>query len=90
MVVSLSALSTDRPLLPRNIIFHVSGTHFYYRVSEPQGLVRPEGLGTFKKITSSVIETETVRFVALCLNDYATAFTLALLTDINVYGNHVH
>jgi hypothetical protein len=29
--------------------FYVSGTHFCWRLSEPQGLVRPEGLGKFKK-----------------------------------------
>jgi hypothetical protein len=25
-------------------VFNVSGTHFCYRLSKPQGLVRPEGL----------------------------------------------
>jgi hypothetical protein len=25
------------------------GAHFCYRLSKPQGLVRPEGLGQFKK-----------------------------------------
>jgi hypothetical protein len=29
--------------------FHVSGTHFYYSLSELQVLVRPEGLGTLKE-----------------------------------------
>jgi hypothetical protein len=28
--------------------FYVSGIHFSYRLSKPQGLVRPEGLGKFK------------------------------------------
>jgi hypothetical protein len=30
---------------PRNVIFSASGTHFSSGLSEPQGLVRPEGLG---------------------------------------------
>jgi hypothetical protein len=29
--------------------FNVSGTHFCYRLGKPQGLMRPEGLSTFKK-----------------------------------------
>jgi hypothetical protein len=36
------------------IFFNVSGTHFCSRLSKPQGLVRPEGLGKFK-IKSEVI-----------------------------------
>jgi hypothetical protein len=43
----------------KHYYFYVSRTHFYYRLSKPQGLVRPEGLGKFKKITSSVIEPVT-------------------------------
>jgi hypothetical protein len=30
--------------------FSASGTHFCYRRSKPQGLVRPEGLGKLEKI----------------------------------------
>jgi hypothetical protein len=41
----LSALRTRCTLLPRNIIFNVSGTHFCQRESKPQGLVRPKGFG---------------------------------------------
>jgi hypothetical protein len=49
----------------KHYYFYVSGTHFCYRVSKPQGLVRPERLGKFKKkITSSSIEPATFRFVA--------------------------
>jgi hypothetical protein len=33
-------------------------------LSKPQGLVRPEGLGKFKNLTSSGIEPATFRFVA--------------------------
>jgi hypothetical protein len=33
---------------PQKHYFNVSGSHFCYRLSNPQGLVRPEGLGTFK------------------------------------------
>jgi hypothetical protein len=32
----------------KHYYFSVSGTHFCYRLSEPQRLVRPEGLGNFK------------------------------------------
>jgi hypothetical protein len=49
MATRLSSLLTDRTLLPRNIIFfNVSSTHFCQRLSKPQGVVRPEGLGKFK------------------------------------------
>jgi hypothetical protein len=33
-------------------------------LSKPQGLVRPEELGKFKKITASAIEPATFRFLA--------------------------
>jgi hypothetical protein len=55
MVARLSALSTRRTLLPRNIII------FMFVV--PQGLVRQEWLGEFKKISLSGIEPATFRFV---------------------------
>jgi hypothetical protein len=51
--------------------------------------VRPEGLGQFKKSTSSGLEPATFRLAALCLNHYATALNNTLtnkkvvfLTDI--------
>jgi hypothetical protein len=33
----------------KHYYFSVSGTHFCWRLSEPQGLVWPEGLGKLKK-----------------------------------------
>jgi hypothetical protein len=33
----------------KHYYFDVSGTHFCLRLSKPQDLVRPEGLGKFKK-----------------------------------------
>jgi hypothetical protein len=48
MAVRLSALRTGLTLLPRNIIFNASDTHFCSRLSKPQGLVLPEGLGKFR------------------------------------------
>jgi hypothetical protein len=33
----------------KHYYFYVSGNHFCYNLSKPQGLVRPEGLGKFKK-----------------------------------------
>jgi hypothetical protein len=41
---------THRPrFTPHKAYFYVSGTDFCQRPSKPQGLVRPEGLGKFKK-----------------------------------------
>jgi hypothetical protein len=49
MAVRLSAQRTSRTLfLRKNILFNISGTHFCQRLSKPQALVRPEGLGKFK------------------------------------------
>jgi hypothetical protein len=50
MAVSLSALRTGRCFTPQKHYFNASGTHFCYRLSKPQGLVRPEELGKFIKI----------------------------------------
>jgi hypothetical protein len=52
MAAGLSALSTDRALLIRNIIF-AAGTHFCHRLSKSQGLVPRAGLGKMEKIHSS-------------------------------------
>jgi hypothetical protein len=49
MAVGFSALRTSHALLPRNIMFPAFGTHFCYRLSKPQNLVRLEGLGKLKK-----------------------------------------
>jgi hypothetical protein len=46
----LSTLSADRHITPQKHYFYASGTHFCYRLSKPQGLVRPEGLGKLIKI----------------------------------------
>jgi hypothetical protein len=35
---------------PEKHYLYASGTHFYYRLSEPQGLVRLEGLDRLKKL----------------------------------------
>jgi hypothetical protein len=41
---------THRPCTtPQKHYFSASGTHFYWRLSDPQGLVRPEGLDKWKK-----------------------------------------
>jgi hypothetical protein len=60
----------------KHYYFNVSSIHFCWRLSKHQGLVRPEGLGIFKKITSSGIEPVILRFVAKCLKHYATAYPL--------------
>jgi hypothetical protein len=55
---------TNRPLsTPHEHYFSASGTHFCYRLSEPHGLVRQEGLGKLKKFTSG-FELATFRLVA--------------------------
>jgi hypothetical protein len=50
MAVRLLAIRTGRALLPTNISLYVSSTHFCYRLSKPQGLVRLEGLRKLIKI----------------------------------------
>jgi hypothetical protein len=50
MAVRLSALRTGRCFTPQKHYLYVSGTHFCYRLSKPQGLARPEGLGKLIKI----------------------------------------
>jgi hypothetical protein len=41
---------THRPhFTPQKHYLSASGTHFCQRLSEPQGVVRPEGLGELKK-----------------------------------------
>jgi hypothetical protein len=39
-----------RRFTPQKHYFSASGTHFCYRLSEPQGLVRPEGFGKLNKL----------------------------------------
>jgi hypothetical protein len=62
MAVNLSAPRTGRTLLPRNILFLMLPV--LISVSEPQGLVRPEGLGKLKEFTSSGLEPAIFRLVA--------------------------
>jgi hypothetical protein len=50
MAVRLSALRTGRCFTPQKHYFYASGTQLCYRVSKPQGLVRPEGFGKLIKI----------------------------------------
>jgi hypothetical protein len=80
MAVRLSALRTNRTLLPRYIIFRVSGAHnvnFCYRLSEPQGLVRPEGLDKPKKLIH-LIGSRNRDFSAFSTMCYVRLWTLYL------------
>jgi hypothetical protein len=46
-------------------LFSTSGTHFRYRLSKPQGIVRSEGLGKLEKsLTSLGLTPVTFRLVA--------------------------
>jgi hypothetical protein len=49
---------------PPKHYFSVSGMYFCYRQIEPQGVVRPEGLGKLKKFASSGLEHATFWLVA--------------------------
>ena len=63
-VARLSALLTGRLYPPGNI----PGTHFCYRLSQPQGHSATEGLCQRKiPMTPSGIELATFRLVAQCL-----------------------
>jgi hypothetical protein len=50
--------------IPQEHYFSASGTYFCQRMCKFQGLVRPEGLGKPKKLTSSSLEPATFRLVA--------------------------
>jgi hypothetical protein len=63
MAVRSSALRKGRARPPQKRYFSASGTHFSYRLSKPQGLVRPEGLGKLKKFIH-LIGTRTRDFLA--------------------------
>jgi hypothetical protein len=49
---------------PKNMIIFMFLVLISVSFSKSEGLVRPEGLGKFKKITSSSFEPATFRFVA--------------------------
>jgi hypothetical protein len=64
-VVSLSALGTGRLYHPGNI----PGTHFCYRLSQPQGHSAARTIMSMKHSNgTSEIEPATFRFLAQCLN----------------------
>jgi hypothetical protein len=64
MAARLSALRASRTLSPGFFIFKDSWYSFLLEVESTPGPVRPEGLGQFKKSTSSGIEPATFRLAA--------------------------
>jgi hypothetical protein len=89
MALRLSAHRTGRALLPQKHFSSASRTHFCKRLSEPQGLVWPAGLGKSKKknlFTSSGLEPSTFRLVP-----YATALECTCYPDAvhAILRNHI-
>jgi hypothetical protein len=54
----LQVKCTQRNIFKYIYYFYVSGTHFCYRLTKPQGLVWPEGLGKFKKSPCQVLNPQ--------------------------------
>jgi hypothetical protein len=85
---------------PQKHYFYVSGIHFCQKLSKPQGLVRPEGLGKFKNSPHRGIEPAIFRFVVLttalprapyncCKEMYTGIICLRLLVRISNGGQAV-
>jgi hypothetical protein len=64
MAARLSALRASRTLPPGFFIFNDSWYLFLLEAESTPGPVRPEGLGQFKKSTSSGLEPATFRLAA--------------------------
>jgi hypothetical protein len=67
MAARLSALSAGRTLPPGFFLFFILKDSWYSFLLEAEstpGPLQPEGLGQFKKSTSSGLEPETFRFAA--------------------------
>jgi hypothetical protein len=63
MAVRFLALRASRDLTPRMI----PSTHFFYRLSQPQAIVRLEGLRHLKKFNNS-IKNQTLGFPAFLIS----------------------
>jgi hypothetical protein len=62
-------IPTHRPRsTPQKHNFSSSGTHFCWRLGEPQGPVRPEGLCELKTFTSAGHEPTTFQLVVCALS----------------------
>jgi hypothetical protein len=64
MAARLSALRAGRTLRPGFFILKYSWYSFLLEAESTPGPVRPEGLGQFKKSTSSELEPEIFRLAA--------------------------
>jgi hypothetical protein len=65
MAAKLSALCAGRTLPPGFLLFKDSWYSFLLEAESTPGPVRPEGLGEFKKSTSSGLEPATFRLFYL-------------------------
>jgi hypothetical protein len=68
-----------------SLFFKDSWYSFLLEAESTPGPVRPEGLGQFKKSTSSGLEPPTFRLAAWCLNHYATACPLRSLIILTLF-----
>jgi hypothetical protein len=74
IIVLFLQFNTRPRSTPQKRYFSASGTNSCLRLSEPQDLVRPEGLGKLNNsFTSSDLELVIFRLAAQCLNHYVNA-----------------
>jgi hypothetical protein len=65
--INVVSLTHQPHFTPQKHYFSASGNNFSWKLSKPQGLVRPEGLGKLKKkksFTSSGLEPAIFQVVA--------------------------
>jgi hypothetical protein len=81
----LSALSTGRVLLPKNVTF-LFVVLISITLSKPQGLVQPEGFGKLRKLIH-FIETRTRNLQARSIVPYALRYRVPATVSICKVAN---